>query len=118
MTFKRYYYKAVWLTDSWLAGAGIGFKKGAKCAAKGTLAKVAAECVGKSSCALIAGLQKGDTPGGGPDPCVNCVKSLAVIASGCNGISTFGAASPPPLAGTPLFQYSVTVPLGATAAVS
>ena len=97
-----------------------GFKEGAKCAAKSTLAKAAAECVGKSACTLIAGLQKGDTPGGGPDPCLGSVKSLAVIASGCNGTSAFGAGAgpPPPPASVSLFTFDVTVPVGATAAVS
>lgn len=71
-------------------------------------------------CALVAGLQTGDTPGGGPDPCSGDIKSLAVIANGCDGTSTFGARArpPPPPADESLFTYGVTVPLGATAAVS
>ena len=66
---------------------------------------------------VCAGLQSGDTPGTGPDPCVNCIKSLAVIVTGCKGTSEFGSPVPPPPPATPLFRYDVTVPLGATADV-
>ena len=66
-----------------------------------------------------AGLQPGDTPGGGPDPCVEKIKSLAVVASGCDGVSSFvaGPSPPPPPGGPSLFTFEATVPLGATAAV-
>lgn len=68
-------------------------------------------------CTLIAGLQSGDVPGGGPDPCVDCYKSLAVIASGCKGTSSFGGGTGPTPTSRSLFTWQVIVPLGATAAV-
>ncbi len=68
-------------------------------------------------CTLIAGNQPGDVPGGGPDPCINCYKSLAVIASGCKGTSSFGGQTRPSMPSRSLFTWQVTVPLGATAAV-
>ena len=88
-----------------------------RCDAKNTAATVAEQCVGKSTCTLIAGLQHGDTPGSGPDPCINCIKSLAVVLSGCEGTSRFGIAPPPPPPKPALFRYDVTVPLGSTATV-
>jgi alpha-L-rhamnosidase len=103
----------------WPTGnCSAGFHKDSsekKCDAKDTLARVTVECVGKSACTLTAGLQSGDTPGGGPDPCADCVKSLAVVITGCKGTSQFGAGVPPPP--PPLFRYDVAVPLGATADV-
>ena len=66
---------------------------------------------------LIAGNQPGDVPGGGPDPCIDCYKSLAVIASGCKGISSFSGRTRPMPTSRSLFTWQVTVPLGATAAV-
>jgi hypothetical protein len=45
-------------------------------------------------------------PGGGPDPCTNCYKSLAVIASGCNGTSAIGAGTAPPPTGNSVFTYN------------
>ena len=73
-------------------------------------AKVAAECVGKESCVLTASSSVFG------DPCVDHIKSLAVIATGCKGktaLSPNGAPSTPPTA--PLFTLAVVVPLGATA---
>eukprot|EP01051_Picozoa_sp_SAG22_P008211 SAG22_NODE_613_length_8567_cov_4.215163_2_plen_345_part_00 len=84
----------------WPTGnCSAGFRKDLskrKCDAKDTLKKVTEACIGKSACSVTAGLQPGDTPGGGPDPCQECVKSLAVVLSGCKGTTRFGVPPPPP----------------------
>ena len=91
-----------------------GFVRSPTCDAKGTTAKVAAACVGKSSCAVTASSQAFG------DPCLMHVKSLAVIATGCKGTTSFapGAGpSPNPAGAAAAFKYDVTIPVGATADV-
>ena len=90
-----------------------GFKTSEKCNAPTSLAASQKACVGKKSCTLLVST----ATFGGKDPCPSTTKSLAVVASGCTGVSTIGpAAKPPPPAGA-RFTYDVTVPVSATAAV-
>jgi hypothetical protein len=86
--------------------------RSARCDAKGATAKVVAACVGRGSCVVTA-----STKFSGADPCSRTIKSLAVVATGCKGITTFGSPPSPPTA-APVFTHDVVVPLGATAEVS
>ena len=89
-----------------------GFVRASSCDAKGAAAKVAAACVGKSSCSVTASSRLFG------DPCLDHVKSLAVVATGCKGVTTSSARPAPGPKGTAaLFTYNVTVPVGATAEV-
>ena len=69
---------------------------------------MAAACVGQPSCALTASFRVFG------DPCAEHVKSLAVVASGCNGTTRFAH---PAAATTAVFTYDARVPVGATAEV-
>jgi hypothetical protein len=89
-----------------------GFVRSPRCDEKGATAKVSAVCVGRRSCVVTA-----STNFCGGDPCQKTVKSLAVVATGCKGVSTFGSPPTPPT-GAPVFTHDVVVPLGATAEVS
>lgn len=90
-----------------------GFVRSPACGENGTLAAMVAACVGKSSCAVTASFL---TFG---DPCRDHVKSLAVVATGCQGVTSFAHPPAPTPTPTPVpaFTYDVVVPLGATADV-
>ena len=83
-----------------------GFTASPKCEAEGVRAKIESACVGRSNCTLIASFRAFG------DPCAETIKSLAVLASGCSGVTVFTSPPPPPPPPTPLFEYEVTVPTG------
>lgn len=92
-----------------------GFIPSPHCDQGGTTANVAAVCVGNEGCVVTASSQIFG------DPCPRKVKSLAVVATGCRGVTTFGSPqtpNPTPAPTVPVFTHDVVVPLGATAAVS
>ena len=88
-----------------------GFVRTVTCDEKSATAKVAAACVGKSFCSVTA------SSGTFGDPCSMHVKSLAVVATGCKGVTTFTLPPGHAPKGVAAFTYDVTVPLGATAEV-
>ena len=88
-----------------------GYMVDSKCDAADTADKVRGLCVGKQACTIVGAFSIFG------DPCLDTVKRLAVIATGCKGTSTTNVPPTPPPPNSNLFSYAVVVPSGATADV-